>query len=295
MLKRLRLVDISIPRNRRQPMKGRIASVAQSMRTIGQLHPILVAEEGNRLIAGLTRYRAAECLDWKDILCNVVDFDKLHAELAEIDENVERSQLTAMEEATAMARRKAIYLELHPETAAGVAGAVAKHAAEKSATDKLSVAEPQDFSEKTPSFAQDAADKLGVDERTIRRMTAIGENLAPEAAKILKDTDIAESKSQLAELVKLKPQKQCEVAQKIKSGKARTVKEAKGKPRQREATEADTALRQIKIWADTIGRWLSGNPSIDDFRNQWPGPQGDRVMNAAKELFESLKAWKAVK
>jgi hypothetical protein len=46
----------------------------------------------------------------------------VYAELAMIDENLIRGRMSASEIASATARRKAIYLELHPETAATQAG-----------------------------------------------------------------------------------------------------------------------------------------------------------------------------
>jgi len=57
------------------------------------------------------------------IKCIVTEYDDLHAELAEIDENLIRSPLTPAQEASAIFRRKAIYEELHPETKQHVAGA----------------------------------------------------------------------------------------------------------------------------------------------------------------------------
>jgi hypothetical protein len=56
------------------------------------------------------------------------------------------------------------------------------------------------------------------------------------------------------------------------------------------------AKQQIKLWADTVGRWLRDKPNIDEFREKWPSKEGDRVVKAATELFEALKVWvKAVK
>ena len=46
---------------------------------------------------------------------------KIIAELAEVGENLFRSQLTAAQEASAIFWRKAIYEELHRETKAGAA------------------------------------------------------------------------------------------------------------------------------------------------------------------------------
>ena len=103
MLKQLLLSDIIVPKNRRTPMKGRVATLARSFREIGQLNPILVNADGNKLIAGRTRYEAAKQMGWKDIFCNVVEYDALHARLAEIDENLEREDLPALEMVQALA------------------------------------------------------------------------------------------------------------------------------------------------------------------------------------------------
>lgn len=51
------------------------------------------------------------------------------------------------------------------------------------------------------------------------------------------------------------------------------------------------AKQQIKLWADTVGRWLRDKPNIDEFREKWPSKEGDRVVKAATELFEALKNW----
>jgi len=60
--------------------------------------------------------------------------------------------------------------------------------------------------------------------------------------------------------------------------------------REKEVWEVQQVL---KGWADTVGRWMNGNPAgIDVYRERFPGKRGDRVIEAAKELFNSLDAWK---
>ncbi len=58
--------------------------------------------------------------------------------------------------------------------------------------------------------------------------------------------------------------------------------------------EAIQAREQIKIWADTIGRWLGKNPSIDELRAKYPGKQGDHVVKSATQFYESLGKWQKV-
>lgn len=60
--------------------------------------------------------------------------------------------------------------------------------------------------------------------------------------------------------------------------------------REAEVWEAQQVLKQ---WSDAVGRWMNGNPAgIDVYREQFPGPLGDRVIDAAKELFNAMVAWK---
>jgi hypothetical protein len=74
------------------------------------------------------------------------------------------------------ARRKAIYLELHPETAQGAAGADARW----NATDNLS----------TASFASETAKATGKDERTVRRDAERGEKVIDAAIEIIRGTPL---------------------------------------------------------------------------------------------------------
>ena len=62
-------------------------------------------------------------------------------------------------------------------------------------------------------------------------------------------------------------------------------------PAEKKAMEARD---QIKIWYDTIGRWLGKSVSIDEIREQFPGTQGDHVVKQATQFFESLKKWEKV-
>lgn len=80
---------------------------------------------------------------------------------AMIDENLCRAELSPAERATQTARRKAIYLELHPETGHGKAS--------PAKDDKLS------------SFASSTADAISKTERTVQRDAERGEKVCEEA------------------------------------------------------------------------------------------------------------------
>jgi len=95
----------------------------------------------------------------------IVDFDELHAELAEIHENLMRSELTPAQESAAIHRCKAIYEELHPET---------KHGDRKS----------DQVAESATRFTKATAEATGKSERSIREVAARGEELGDDLGRI---------------------------------------------------------------------------------------------------------------
>lgn len=115
--------------------------------------------EAYEVTASAHRLRAARKIGLDTVPCVVVDDDDLHAELAMIDENLCRAELSPADRASQTARRKAIYLELHPETAQHVSGGMARQGA---ASDNL-------------SFAAATADAIGKTERTAQRDAERGE------------------------------------------------------------------------------------------------------------------------
>ena len=197
------ITKIITPPGRRSPEPTQVAALAQSIKEVGQLQPIALTPDF-RLIYGGTRKAACELLGHETIQTIILDLDDLHAELAEIDENIERRTLTIIEEAQTLARRKKIYAALHPEaqpvTKQGGPGRGNK------TNDKVSPV----------SFAADAAKKTGRSARTIQRKVAIGEKLDSEAADMLRGTKYENSQSVLKRLADFPIQKQRVRAKELK-------------------------------------------------------------------------------
>lgn len=98
---------------------GDVTQLCASINEIGLLQPITVTSDF-KLIAGLHRITACKLLGWKEIEVNVVDYDSdILSELAEIDENLIRNELTQFNKSIQTSRRKEIYEILHPYTAQG--------------------------------------------------------------------------------------------------------------------------------------------------------------------------------
>jgi ParB family transcriptional regulator, chromosome partitioning protein len=119
-VKLIPIEKIAVPSTRHRTERP-FDELQRSIAAIGLLNPIVVTPE-RTLVAGLHRLRACAALGWKEIPATVVPLSAIDAELAEIDENLCRTELTVLERAEHLARRKALYVARHPETRVGAKG-----------------------------------------------------------------------------------------------------------------------------------------------------------------------------
>ena len=159
--------EVHIAPGRRDDPK-RVEELATSMRVSGLLQPIGVTPQ-KKLIFGLHRLMAARQLGWATIPTVTLDLDELHTELAEIDENLERRQLPALELGEVLLRRKEIYEQLHPTTRHG---GDRKSDQSKSSEDDLHLI----------SFADGAARRLGVQPATVRQYIRVARRVLRSCA-----------------------------------------------------------------------------------------------------------------
>jgi ParB family transcriptional regulator, chromosome partitioning protein len=87
-----------------------------------------------------------------------------------------RSDLTKAQRSVALKRRKAIYLELHPDTKAGVAGAIASNKAQGNTTANNAVA---------LGFVKATAEATGKSERAVYQDIARADKLGDDAEAIV--------------------------------------------------------------------------------------------------------------
>lgn len=174
----IKIASIQLRPDARKVDTKTVASLAESMGSIGLLNPVSVRkiDGGHELCAGHHRLEAAKTLGWEDIAAVVVAFDDLDAELVMIDENLCRAELSPSDRAHYTARRKAIYLERHPETGHGanLVPGVAKSATPTN----------------TASFAEETAKKTGESERVVRLHAERGEKVASDVLRKVKGTHL---------------------------------------------------------------------------------------------------------
>jgi ParB family chromosome partitioning protein len=177
-----------------------IQQLADDIRAAGGLLQPIGIREDYRLVFGARRLAACKLLGMKEVPCRVMSLTDLEAELAEIDENLCRQELTALERSEHFQRRKEIYEAKNPETKAGVAGGKARQG---SATDKM-------------SFADATAAQFGLDPRTIRRDTFIARHLTDEAKAKVRATPIANNQNELIKFANMERAKQKEIAAELR-------------------------------------------------------------------------------
>ena len=204
--------EIKVNAGRREADPEGVQELVDSISKVGLLNPITIDRE-HTLIAGLHRLEAAKLLCWTEIECNVSSLEGLLAELAEVDENVVRKGLSAVEYSDLLLRRKEIYEALHPETKNG-----GDQKSEKIRTSKCR-------SDSMKSFVQDTAEKLGVGRRTVERQIQTAKNLTTEAKDIIRDTGTKITKKDALKLSRLEPEQQRDAASQLAAGEIKSMGE----------------------------------------------------------------------
>lgn len=110
--------SIIVHSGRRELSQESVEKLALSIERIGLLNPITISS--NRvLIAGWHRLEAVRQLGWSKIPCHIIELNDMQSELACLDENFVRSDLSGIEFNDLLLRRKELYESLHPEVRHG--------------------------------------------------------------------------------------------------------------------------------------------------------------------------------
>lgn len=199
-----------------------VQAMAASMSECGLVQPVTVRRNPDgsnkpRLVAGRHRVAAALLLKWTEIRVEWRVLSNQEARLEEIDENLIRAELTALDRAVFLAERKRVYEELHPETAHGGD----RKRKPKSLEDQ--VANLATWSR----YSKDAAAKTGLSERAIQRAVEMVSKLSPAIIDDLRRSTIADNQSQLIAFSDLPEGEQKTCMSALVSGKAKNVEAAR--------------------------------------------------------------------
>jgi DNA modification methylase len=201
-----------------------VVGLSQSLGDVGLLglpgvQPI-PAEGRYRVVYGRSRLRECKKKGWKTVPCIVLRVDDRTAELAAIDENLIRAELTVLERAEYLRRRKQIHEELNPQAARPKGGRPPKNGAT------------------VAPFSEEAAQRTGSSQRKVQLDIEIAEKLTEPTKKVLRSTEFANKTTVLAKLGKLDPREQLSAAKLLAKRKATSVEAAKAILEQRKRSKA---------------------------------------------------------
>ena len=257
----VRCIGLRITGAKRKTTEASKRALAASIAEIGMVNPITVARpvdslegEQYQLIAGQNRLDAALSLGWETVPALITDLTEVDQEIWELDENLARAELTELERGEHLSRRKCLYEIKHPETKQHVAGGVAKAASAKSA-----------LAHQSSSFVQDAAAKTGISKRSVQVAIHRAESIAPEVKEVIRDMpEIADKGVELDALAAVPEEQQMEVVERVKSGEARTVREAIT-PEQKRACPTKEEI----WWSTMTGIWGKGTDEGHARFHEW--------------------------
>lgn len=168
------------------------------------------------MVAGGHRYEAFRLLDRVTILAEIRDITRLQGRLVEIEENLFRHELNALDRAVFLAEHKRVWSDLNPEVSHG--------GDRKSVKGKI---KSQGLRLDPKRFTLEAAERCGLSERTVQAALALVEALSPEAISLLRGTPIARNASELQRLAQEPAEHQVALSRLLREGKAESVAKAK--------------------------------------------------------------------
>ncbi|MGD1880816.1 MAG: ParB/RepB/Spo0J family partition protein [Paracoccaceae bacterium] len=237
--------DIGVSSRLRDVTEASVESLMRSIEEVGLQQPIVLrklegktrAEERFVLLAGGHRLEACKRLGWDAIPSQIYACTDEYADLMEVDDNLIRRDLSPLEMAIFMGKRKAVYERIHPLSKKGAKGNAASRGA---LTANLAVS----------GFAVATAEQLGKPLRTVERLVRIGTSLSEKQLKALKSAPRRVQLQDLELMAKTTDAKDRDVIVRgLASGEAKSAKDAlsrhRGNPSATISPEDQKYLRLI--------------------------------------------------
>lgn len=302
MSQEIRITDIQIGVNRRTVNMDKVAQLADSIKEVGLLAPVLISQD-KVLVAGNHRLEAFKLLGRETIPFHYAEStDALRLRIAEIDENMMRHDYTELEQSEYLKERKELYEQLYPETKRG-----------NSQANGMNKSVGNNVSEKiSPTFSEDTAQSVGLTARTIQMKVKRANDIPQEIRDIIRDTESAKHGNELdllAKVAKVDPEEAKELAEMVKEEKAETVKDAKAihallKYAPQEFVDFCLRMQFKESWRiETMKEWYDNNHSEHSkfsqvkFSGLLQIPDGrtfDVRLDNVRDLREAERLWAKV-
>lgn len=165
----LSVAEITVGQRLRPFSEAEVLALVDLMAEFGQTTPIIVrrTKKGFVLVDGLHRLEATKRSGLETIPVRAYRMTDADAQLLETSQNLVGG-LSPLDDAVFLAAWKRAHLAKHPETAQGVAGALARHGLQANSS----------------SFAEIVAAKRAVGVRQVQKIIAAGEKLGVDSARL---------------------------------------------------------------------------------------------------------------
>lgn len=189
-IKNIDIDKIKVDETTRLRKKGDIEPIKNSIESLGFLINPITIDSDNNLIAGYHRFWAYKELHKTEIPARIID-KNIDKKLVEIDENLIRNDLTALETAQQLKMRKEIYEKIYPES-------------------KSENIKRNNFASvyTTKSFTKDMAEKTQKTQRWVQNYIEIANKLTPESVQKIKGTKLENNFILLQNISKKVPKEQ---------------------------------------------------------------------------------------
>jgi ParB family transcriptional regulator, chromosome partitioning protein len=222
---------VSVGLNRRPLKDHKVTELMESIKANGLLNPVTLDQHLN-LVAGLHRLTACKLLGFTEIECKIVDYQNQdQARLAEIDENLIRNELEALERSELWLERDLILERMGLRAKAG----------DNQYTRKRKGGETVSAPIKT---TLELARETGYTDRTFQQGKQIARDITPEVKAKIKGTPIAKSPTALLKIARAGKQEP----------KATLNKQAEPEPQTPEARQKQTELQLMALYHTTAER-----------------------------------------
>lgn len=254
----------------RQPNPGTVRALADSIAMIGLCAPITVVLNGSGewvLVSGLQRLNAVRKLGWDYVPALVMEPEGIAAELWKIDENLMRFELTRLERDQHLLYRK----ELFDAARAAETGRSPPGLGGRGKT----------------GFAHDTEAELGLSKRSVNEAIHRASRIPVSLQERIKGLAAANSATELNALARLDPQLQAEAVERVRAGRAETLRQAsaqlRGKPSERDPSEFQFQ-RLVLAWNNArpeirnrFLNWLVTTGALRDAGDRVPGDENRPV------------------
>lgn len=227
---------IAVGINRRPIKDQKVTELMESIQASGLLNPITLDQNLN-LIAGLHRLTACKLLGLNQIECNIITCeDAQQARLAEIDENLVRSEPDALERAELWWEREQILEQM------GLRARPGDNQYTRKGSERISL---------PVKTTLELAKEVGYTERTVQQGKQIVKSIAPEVKKAIKGTPIAESPTMLLRIARAgkEERERAEKAEKAAQKALASRKQEEAKRQTELAYEERTKQKELQMVA----------------------------------------------